>query len=168
MSDEDVGRQGREPDAQQLVPQPHGGALTPPFQPGHAGAGGFRKPRRQALQLLHDGVVAASQRLLSLVNSSDERVAVMASIQILDRVLGKPTNDVPHDASNGLLDLSVLNAPEHEELATHLAGIRRVRDLVSSRMNLRTGRHAVLLGCGAPAADRPLRRAPWKTGSEAR
>lgn len=120
-------------DGRPLVPQPHGGALAR-YQPGHVSTGGFRKVRRDALAILREGTVEASRRLLELTRSSDERVAIMALVQVLDRTMGKPS-DMPQgaDSDGGPLDLSLLDAGEREELLIHLAGIRRLRDLVASR-----------------------------------
>jgi hypothetical protein len=125
---------GRTRDGRALIPQPHGGAIAP-FPPGHSSLGGFKRPQREALALLHEGTPVAAQRLLALVNSDDERVAVMAAIQVLDRTLGKPT-DMPQQAGGGAgsLDVSVLDADEREELLIHLAGIQRLRALVATRL----------------------------------
>lgn len=59
--------------------------------PGVTGNGGGR-PRTdpEVRQALEAGSLAAAQRLVALVGSEDERVALAASVALLDRVLGKP------------------------------------------------------------------------------
>ena len=112
-----------------LIPQPHGGALRP-FTSG-TGSAARRTPmravRREALSLLADGTPEASQRLLDLMRSEDERVAAVACAQVLDRVLGKP-NDAPQaqDEAGGVMDLSPLTADERVELGAALATISRL------------------------------------------
>ncbi len=116
-------------DETDLIPQPHGGALRP-FTPG-TGSAARRTPmraiRRQALSLLADGTPEASQRLLGLMRSSDERVAAVACAQVLDRVLGKPGDDPQaQDEGGGIMDLSHLNEGERAELGAALATVARL------------------------------------------
>jgi hypothetical protein len=123
---EKTGSVGRARDGRPLIPQPHGGALAP--YPPRVSMGGFKKARREALALLHEGTAEASARLLDMVRSDDERVAVIASVQVLDRTLGKPS-DMPQgdDGSGGALDMSRLTAADREALMHHLAEIKRIR-----------------------------------------
>ena len=60
------------------------------FVPGVSGnAGGRPKVPTDVRAALDGGSVAAAQRLVELVKSQDERVALSASLALLDRVLGK-------------------------------------------------------------------------------
>ena len=63
--------------------------------PGVTGNGGGR-PRTdpEVRQALEAGSLAAAQRLVALTASQDERVALAASVALLDRVLGKPAQAI--------------------------------------------------------------------------
>lgn len=118
-----------------LIPQPHGGAIAP-FPPGHASKGGFRRHRRAALALLHEGTPAAARKLMEMVDSEDPRVAIMAAIQVLDRTLGKPS-DVPQAegaGGGGALMLARLAPAERAELAAALATVARLRAKVAGQV----------------------------------
>jgi hypothetical protein len=119
-------------DDRPLVPQPHGGAIRP-FPKGVTHNTSLRAVRKQALELLHTGTEAASRRLLQLAESDDERVAVIASTQVLDRTLGKVSDAPQGQEGSAKLDLAVLTPDERTELMGHLAAIRRLRDLVTAR-----------------------------------
>ena len=63
--------------------------------PGVTGNGGGRpKTDPEVRQALEAGSLAAAERLVALTGSDDERVALAASIAVLDRVLGKPAQAV--------------------------------------------------------------------------
>ena len=65
------------------------------YLPGTTGnAGGRPKVPVDVRAALDGGSVAAAQRLVELVKSQDERVALSASLALLDRVLGKPPASV--------------------------------------------------------------------------
>ena len=60
------------------------------YLPGVTGnPGGRPKVPMDVRSALEAGSLAAAQRLVALVNSEDERVALAASMALLDRVLGK-------------------------------------------------------------------------------
>ena len=52
--------------------------------------GGRPRTDPEVRQALEAGSLAAAQRLVALTGSEDERVALAASVAVLDRVLGKP------------------------------------------------------------------------------
>jgi hypothetical protein len=114
-----------------LVPQKAGGALCPPFPAGNR-LGGFRRPRRQALAMLHEGTPEASQRLLEMVRSPDERVALGAIAVVLGQTLGKP-GAAPVEDGGRSIDLAALAADEIAELQVALATVRRLRGVALAR-----------------------------------
>jgi hypothetical protein len=120
-----------------LIRQPHGGAIRPPWTKSTAGAAGgtsWKVARRQALELLHQATPAASARLVQLAESEDERVAAIATKELLDRTLGKPAETPQGDDGTGrTLDLARLSVSEREELLLALATVRRLRDRALSR-----------------------------------
>lgn len=63
--------------------------------PGVTGNGGGR-PRTdpEVRQALEAGSLAAAQRLVGLVSDPDPRIALAASVALLDRVLGKPAQAI--------------------------------------------------------------------------
>ena len=67
-------------------------------------------------------------------------MAAVAISQIMDRTLGKaaetPQGD---DASSRLIDMTVLSAPERNELLAALATVRRLREVAIGRV-ARSGR----------------------------
>ena len=117
-------------DDRPLIPQPHGGALRP-FGPGHGHSSArapWRSTRKTALELLRDATPAAIKALVDALGSPDERVRVVASEQVLNRMLGKPgllsqANDA--DAPN-FVDLTLLTEAERTELAAALDTIARL------------------------------------------
>ena len=65
------------------------------YLPGVTGnAGGRPKTAPDIRAALEAGSLAAAQRLVELIKSEDERVALSASLALLDRVLGKPPASV--------------------------------------------------------------------------
>jgi len=70
--------------------------------PGVTGNGGGRPKTDPAIrQALEAGSLAAAERLVALTASEDERVALAASVAILDRVLGKPAQALEVAAARG-------------------------------------------------------------------
>jgi hypothetical protein len=68
-----------------------------PWKKGQSGnPGGRTKTSREITQLALEGSKKAIKRLLQLVDSKDERVALSAAIAVLDRGCGKPTQVMQH------------------------------------------------------------------------
>jgi len=122
-----------------LIPQPHGGALRPftPARGAAAARSSIRAIRREALAVLAEGTAAASSRLLKLLESDDERVVAIAASQILDRVLGKPSDrsQVPDESQRSSAPVHLLTTAERAELADALLVVSRLAALAQSREN---------------------------------
>ncbi len=96
----------------ELIPQPHGGAIRPPWIPSTgatAARSSIRAPRKESFGLLAEAAPEATMRLIGLMRSTDERVAAVAASAILDRVHGKATNKPAED-----------DKPERKMDASHL------------------------------------------------
>ena len=75
------------------------------FRPGQSGnPSGRPKKDPDAMAILKAAVPSAAARLVELTRSQNEKIALQASVAILDRVWGKPTQtqDVHMDASMDL------------------------------------------------------------------
>jgi len=113
-------------DDRPLIPQPHGGALRP-GKPS-VNRGGFKRTKREALQLLQDGTPDAARRLVELTLSKDDRVAVVAITQLMDRTIGKASETPQGDAEESAqIDLSVLPPHRLREMSEALAVVRAIR-----------------------------------------
>ena len=72
-----------------------------PFKKGQSGnPGGRRKSHREITALALENSERAIRRLVELMASKDERVALSACIAVLDRGIGKPVQAVVGDAEN--------------------------------------------------------------------
>lgn len=70
------------------------------FQKGKSGnPGGRPKENNEAKQLARKHGKSALKRLVELIHSEDERVAVAASQAVLDRGYGKPAQAVEHSGA---------------------------------------------------------------------
>ena len=75
------------------------------YLPGITGnPGGRPKINPDVAAALEAGSHAAAQRLVELVSSEDERVALAASMALLDRVLGKPAASLEVTSAPGPSD----------------------------------------------------------------
>lgn len=95
-----------------------------PWKKGESGnPGGNHTLIRQAIHLARANSRAALERLVELMNSRDERVAILACVAILDRGLGKPAQRLSLSDSDGhdIRELSrvelmaLASAPDEEE-----------------------------------------------------
>jgi hypothetical protein len=86
-----------------------------------------REARKQALAILAEGTPESARKMMELVRSTDERVAVIATKEVLDRTLGK-AGEGPQvaDSSDGLVDVTHLSPEQREELSAALATIYRL------------------------------------------
>jgi hypothetical protein len=72
-----------------------------PFKKGQSGnPGGRSKTTREIAQLALEGSERAIRRLIELIDSRDERVALSAAIAVLDRGCGKPVQAIIGDPAN--------------------------------------------------------------------
>jgi hypothetical protein len=118
-------------DGVRLLPMPNGGWLRP-YPPRPEIVSGFKKTKRAALALLNEATPEAAERLLALTRSEDERVALAATVELLNRTLGR-AGDLPQGQAAHKLDLARLAADEVAELMGHLAAIRRLQNLAAAR-----------------------------------
>jgi hypothetical protein len=73
-----------------LVPA-HGKGVLRPFQPGQSGnPGGKGGLYHEAQRICREASSAAARRVAKLMNSADERVALLAAEKVLERACGKP------------------------------------------------------------------------------
>lgn len=78
-----------------------------PFQPGQSGnPGGRPKSQDHVRNLARQHSTRALLKLIELTASSDERVALAASKEILDRAFGRPKPEP--DASEGPLQINIV------------------------------------------------------------
>ena len=76
------------------------------FQKGNKIAhGGYRenagRKRDEVRAMLVDGSVPATKRLLGLIDSDNEKVALAASIAVIEHGIGKATQPVEHSGVDG-------------------------------------------------------------------
>jgi hypothetical protein len=113
-----------------LIPQPHGGAIAPPWTEGTGTAArrsSVRAIRRETLALLSEGTPRAARVLLAMLDSDDERCRAVAASQILDRVLGKPSSEPQAtDDKAGALDISHLAPEQRAEAWAAVATLERL------------------------------------------
>ena len=112
-----------------LIPQPHGGRIGPRFPPANGGSS-FKAAKKRALQLLGTYTEDAVEGLKAMMGSEDPRVALMATIQVLDRTLGKPGEySQTGEETGGIINVSRLTPEQQDELAGALATVRRLAAL---------------------------------------
>jgi hypothetical protein len=101
-----------------FVRQPHGGMLRAPWRPGQAGNVHGRSGQYwETLRLAREASPAAMRKLIGKMDSSDERVALLAIQAVIERAWGRPKEVNPNDASpRTTLDLSRLSPAELELL----------------------------------------------------
>ena len=78
----------------------HGNGVLRPFQPGQSGnPSGKGGLYHEAQRICREASPAAALRIVELMNSTDERVALMAADKVLERAWGKPkeTSDTSPD-----------------------------------------------------------------------
>lgn len=74
---------------------------------------------REMIHLARDHSAAAVRRLISLMKSDDERIAIIAADKLLERAWGKPKDFEPDKAGSAAPDLSKLSSKD-------LADLRRI------------------------------------------
>ena len=74
-----------------------------PFRPGHSGnPGGRPKDENEVRNLARRHSRRALERLIELIDSVDQRVALAAAKEVLDRAYGKPKQQDDRDHDGGL------------------------------------------------------------------
>lgn len=106
------------------------------FVPGVTGnPGGRPKTAPDVRAALEAGSVAAAERLVELIKSTDERVSLAASMALLDRVLGKAPASVEVTAAPAQADWARIQEAWQSLTVAHLeavhgsAGIHDLRDV---------------------------------------
>lgn len=123
MSDESAEFSGRARPGDEfvrMVPQPHGGAL----RVGGNTRSSWKAARKQALAMMREMTPMAVDKLRLLVNSPDDRVAVVAIKELLDRVYGKAGEALEAQEDAREIDLSHLTAEQRAQVAAALALVR--------------------------------------------
>lgn len=72
-----------------------------PFQPGQSGnPSGKSKTTKTVRDIAKKNGAAAIRKMVELIGSDDDRVALQAAVAILDRAVGKPTQTTKLDAKH--------------------------------------------------------------------
>jgi hypothetical protein len=113
-----------------LVPQPHGGAIRQWDRDSARGASrkgvSLRQTRKDAMALLAEATPQATAVLAAGLDSEDERVRVICAEQILNRVLGRPSDSPQGDEIQDQHDISHLSPTQRarvRELVAELRGL---------------------------------------------
>lgn len=99
------------------------------FKPGQSGnpSGNKGAQYAQVVALARDASFAATQRLIELMRSDDERVAMVACNAILDRAWGKPKETPPTTPPGRVLNLSALSDQQIDNFRQILIAMRDAR-----------------------------------------
>lgn len=102
-----------------------------PWKPGQSGnPGGVSKIKREVKELARQSATAAMERIIELMHAGDERVALMAAIEVKNTAIGKPkVRDLTREEIEREVDkrISQLSA---EALELRRAGAIEVTGLV--------------------------------------
>ena len=100
-----------------IVPR-HGHGLLKPIQPGEVrNPGGRSGQYQETIQLARQHSVAAMEKLIALMDSADDRVALVAQQAVLERAWGKPKEFDPNDEKPPIrVDLSKLSLAKKKEM----------------------------------------------------
>lgn len=97
-----------------------------PFKPGQSGnPAGKAKAATDVVKLARDGSEKAIKRLVKLIDSEEDRVALAAAVAVLDRAVGKPAQTVAH-ATKDAKDIPELTTAELIDLVRSRPGSPRV------------------------------------------
>jgi hypothetical protein len=87
---------GNSASGRELLPQPHGGRIAPPWKKGQRGnPSGKSGAYLECQRICREASPRAAARLVELMEDSDTRVGLMAAQAVMDRGVGKP--DVIHE-----------------------------------------------------------------------
>lgn len=97
--------------------------------------GGVGGPVREAQRLAKEATPAAMRRLIELVGSADERVALVAAQGVLDRSMGKPKGPLPDEAPKApMLDFSQMTVAELDIADRMLQAMAELQALTAARL----------------------------------
>ncbi len=122
-----------------LIPQPHGGAICAPWTSGTGAAArrsSVRAARKESLGLLAAATPEATERLIALMRSDDERVATIAAQEIMNRVhgrIGEPPPEAADAGGESRFSPRLLSGEERVRLADALATIAELATLARQR-----------------------------------
>jgi hypothetical protein len=80
--------------------------------------GGKLKGKEDVRALARKHGVAAFNRIVELIDSDDERVAMMAAKEVLDRAYGKPKTAEDEDARKGSVTVNIIRYTDGSQPAT--------------------------------------------------
>lgn len=84
---------------------------------------------KDMLHLARDHSAAAIKRLIALMESPDERIAIIAADKVLERAWGKPKDFEPDKAGSAAPDLSKLSSADLADLRRIAGKVRQVEPL---------------------------------------
>jgi hypothetical protein len=125
MSDD--GQSIAPPTVAEFIPRHGNGRLLTPWQKGQSGnpGGNFRNEYNLARKICAENTPRAIERQLELMESEDERVAMVATQAVIERGIGKPRDhsaDPPRK-----IDFSMLTADERAVLEAAAPILRRLK-----------------------------------------
>jgi hypothetical protein len=94
----------------------------------------MRSAKKRSLELLREASPEATQRLIALLRSPDDRVSAVAAAQILDRALGKPSEaSQVSEPGTSPVPIRYLTPAEQEEAFGAIETIERLTRLARAR-----------------------------------
>jgi hypothetical protein len=116
--------------ADDLIPQPHGGALRRPWTKGHGPAAdrsSFRHLRRQAVAMFATATPDVAKRLIDCaMTTEDERTLAVIGMGILDRSLGRPSDRPMQVEDDAVVNIAHLTPEQRVRLMEAFGTIREL------------------------------------------
>lgn len=110
-----------------------GVANLKPFKKGQSGnPAGRPKAATDIVKIARDNSDKALKRLVKLIDSEEERVALAAAMAVLDRAVGKPAQTVAH-ATKDVKDIAELTTAELISILDHARNGRGREGAASSQ-----------------------------------
>lgn len=113
-----------------------GGATGRGFKPGQSGNPGGRPPIPADIRVKAAKFTGrALERIVELIESSDERVAFMASKELLDRVHGRTAPIADENGKDGRVTINIVKLaadekPEPKQIGANVITLNRFGDVV--------------------------------------
>ena len=93
------------------------------FQPGKSGNPAGRKPLSHDVKTLaKQNTKKAFEKILELIDSTDERVALMAAKEVIDRAWGKPQTSDDGDTDKRNVTINIVRYGEFDEKPKEIDG----------------------------------------------